>query len=820
MATVTSVGATGNQDIDGLLSGFKWSGTLFYSFPDSSADYGAGYGYGEPLAAGFSQLSAMQQQAVHAIMAQIAGFTNLTIEFGGTNGADIRLAQSSAANPTAYAYYPDSNEGGDVWFGTQYNYRSPTLGTYEYLTHIHEIGHALGLKHSHETEGVANVGVPAAHDALEYTVMSYHSYVGGTTTGYTNETYGFPTTFMMNDIRALQEMYGADFTTRSGNTVYAWNPSTGECSIDGVGQGRPGGTGAGAAANVVFMTVWDGGGNDTYDFSSYSTALTVNLNPGACSIMGSAQLAYLGNGQYAHGSVYNAYLFNGDARSYIENASGGSGGDALVGNAVGNRLDGGAGADTLTGGGGDDTFVFGAGDGADIVTDFVAGSGTVDEIDLSMLSGFDSLADVLAVATQNGANTVLSFAAGLTLTLQNVSRSSLSADDFIFAPGAAADANQAPTSIALSNASIQENIVGGVIGTLAVSDPDGNAAFAFAVSDSRFQVTGVPGAYQLKLVSGAALDYETAATIPVAVTATDAGGLSFKQAFTISVVDVPGVSITGTSGSDVIDAMRSPAGQPKPTDESDSIKTMAGNDTVRGRGGNDSVEGGSGNDLLYGEDGNDKLTGGTGTDRLNGGDGNDTFVVAGTGDSLDAFDGGTGTDTIRVTDSSHLTLAGFRAAAASVEAWSGNGAGLIGTLSANLYDFTGLASVTGLAFVDGGGGNDTITGSRFADVLRGGSGNDRITGGRGNDLLTGGSGYDTFVFAAGFGRDAVADFSAGAGVVDVIELDDQLFGDFEGVRAASKQVGADVVITVDTSNTMTLKNVLLSNLHADDFMFV
>ena len=386
LATVTSVGAAGNQDIDGLLSGLKWSGTLTYSFPDSSGDYGAGYGYGEPRSAGFAQVSAMQQQAVHAIMAQIAGFTNLTIEFAGTNGADIRLAQSSAANPTSYAYYPGISEGGDVWYGTQYSYRDPVLGTYAYLTHIHEIGHALGLKHSHEAEGVANIAVPLAHDALEYTVMSYRSYVGGPTTGsYTNEVYGFPTTFMMNDIRALQEMYGADFTTRSGNTIYAWNPNTGECSIDGLGQGRPGGSSAGAAANVVFMTVWDGGGNDTYDFSSYSTALTVNLNPGACSITGAAQLAYLGNGQYAHGNVYNAYLFNGDVRSYVENAVSGSGGDTLVGNALSNRLDGGAGADTLTGGAGNDSMT--GGDGIDRLTggdgnDTFVLTGTGDSLDI------------------------------------------------------------------------------------------------------------------------------------------------------------------------------------------------------------------------------------------------------------------------------------------------------------------------------------------------------------------------------------------------------------------------------------------------------
>ena len=127
-------------------------------------------------------------------------------------------------------------------------------------------------------------------------------------------------------------------------------------------------------------------------------------------------------------------------------------------------------------------------------------------------------------------------------------------------------------------------------------------------------------------------------------------------------------------------------------------------------------------------------------------------------------------------------------------------------------------SVVRLAFVDGGDGNDTIIGSRIADVLRGGSGNDRITGGRGDDLLTGGSGYDSFVFAAGFGRDVIADFSAGAGLGDVIELD-RVFAGFASLSAASQQIGADVVITADASNTITLKNVLLSSLNADDFLF-
>ncbi|HXO71101.1 MAG TPA: FG-GAP-like repeat-containing protein, partial [Bradyrhizobium sp.] len=179
-------------------------------------------------------------------------------------------------------------------------------------------------------------------------------------TGYANETYGYAQTYMANDILTLQTLYGANFSTQSGNTVYSWNPTTGQEFINGVGQLAPGG-GGGGSANRVFMTVWDGGGVDTYDMSNYSTAVSINLNPGASSTTSTVQLANLGGGHFAQGNVFNAYLFNGDARSYIDNAIGGASNDTLVGNPIDNSLSGGAGNDRLTGGGGNDFIDGGSG---------------------------------------------------------------------------------------------------------------------------------------------------------------------------------------------------------------------------------------------------------------------------------------------------------------------------------------------------------------------------------------------------------------------------------------------------------------------------
>nr|WP_306666327.1 M10 family metallopeptidase [Bradyrhizobium campsiandrae] len=345
------------------MGGTAWSGVVTYSFPDSPSVYSANYGYGEVTDPYFSAIPDALKFAVNYAVSLVMAYTDLVVQFAGTGTADIMVAQTSVVNPTSWAYLPDPNysEGGDAWFGTAYDFSQALAGNYEFADALHELGHSFGLKHSQDGGGVADVAVPANHDDLEYTVMSYRSYAGADVTGvYANEAFGYPQTYMANDILALQTMYGANFTTHNENSVYTWNPTTGQEYINGVAQ-LPPGDGSGGAANRIFETIWDGGGVDTYDLSNYSTDLTIDLNPGAASVFSTAQLASLGDGHYASGNVYNAYLYDGDPRSYIENAIGGSGNDSISGNAVANVLDGGAGDDTITGGGGNDTIIGGSG---------------------------------------------------------------------------------------------------------------------------------------------------------------------------------------------------------------------------------------------------------------------------------------------------------------------------------------------------------------------------------------------------------------------------------------------------------------------------
>lgn len=356
MASAVSVERTNNQDIDGVLSGVGWDSlNLTFSFPEQESVYGDPYGLREPLE-NFGALSDGQSVAARQMFGMISAVTNLAfteIDETESSQATLRLARSDAPTP-AWSYLPGNTpEGGDTWFGYSNGlFDAPMRGNYAYYAFMHEILHAVGLKHGNE-EGVFGA-MTEAHDSMEYSVMTYRSYVGAEGQHVENEPWGYAQTLMMDDIAALQHMYGADFTTNGGNSVYRWDPATGQGFVNEVGQEAPG-------ANRIFMTVWDGGGLDAYDFSNYRTGVTVDLRPGEWSTASANQLAQLGPGQYARGNIANALTHRGDLRSLIENAIGGSGSDMITGNVVSNSLKGASGPDRLYGLDGADRLAGGAG---------------------------------------------------------------------------------------------------------------------------------------------------------------------------------------------------------------------------------------------------------------------------------------------------------------------------------------------------------------------------------------------------------------------------------------------------------------------------
>jgi Ca2+-binding RTX toxin-like protein len=380
-----------SQDVDALLSGLFWdraAPALTYGFPAAAGDYPAGIFPEIDPASKFAPFTLTQIDAATEMLGTIASVSGLTFARSTQlpGQADLRFGMTTDGDP-AHAYLPTNegpqSPGGAAWFNRT-DFNSPVIGNYAWMGMLHEIGHALGLKHAHETP----LAVSEDRDSVEYTVMAYRSYPGQDLDGggaYTNETWGFAQSLMMLDIAALQRLYGANFNTNAGDSVYSWNSGTGEMSINGAGQGRPGDSGNGStpsSANRVFLTVWDGGGNDTYDMSNYGFGVRIDLRPGEWSRTSTVQLANLGEGHIARGNIANALLYNGDTRSLIENAIGGGGGDRLIANQAANKLTGNAGADVFQW-----TSHTHAGIGAlaDRIMDFLSGT---DKIDLGEVDSF------------------------------------------------------------------------------------------------------------------------------------------------------------------------------------------------------------------------------------------------------------------------------------------------------------------------------------------------------------------------------------------------------------------------------------------------
>ncbi|MCC2654498.1 MAG: hypothetical protein K0Q60_4664, partial [Microvirga sp.] len=259
----------------------------------------------------------------------------------------------------------------------------------------------------------------------------------------------------------------------------------------------------------------------------------------------------------------------------IDNLEGGSGADTFIGNGENNRLVGNAGNDTLTGGGGNDTLDGGSGQ------DMAVFSGASGEYTITRV---DQTTVTIADKNQNRDGTD---------TLKDVRLVKFS-DKII------ALTNNSPTNVFLTSTSaFEDKAVGAVVGSLAGSDPDGDAlTFSLASNPGGFFGLNSSGT---GLVLLKALDHETAAQHTIMIQAEDKYGGVFTKTFTITVHNVVETTPLVRYG------------------------TSKGEQLV-GESGNDRLFGLSGNDQLFGQLGNDTLSGGKGNDTLVGGAGKDVFV--------------------------------------------------------------------------------------------------------------------------------------------------------------------------------------------------
>ncbi|TCK99870.1 serralysin [Shimia isoporae] len=220
------------------------------------------------------------------------------------------------------------------------------IGTYSLQTFVHEIGHALGLGHQGSYNGAATYGYGTdetfTNDSWQMSVMSYFSQNNNHTT---DASFGFVSSLMLADILAGQTLYGAS-TATNGNTTWGANTNLSGYWATLFGELFDGVDSADVANNAQVFTIYDNGGNDTFDLSSSTFNNRIDMNDETFSDL--------------NGGTKNLAIARG---TIIENFIGGSGADTVQGNEAANNIAGGNGNDSLLAGMGNDTLL--GGDGSD-----------------------------------------------------------------------------------------------------------------------------------------------------------------------------------------------------------------------------------------------------------------------------------------------------------------------------------------------------------------------------------------------------------------------------------------------------------------------
>ena len=821
---------TGNRNIDAALIGSKWSTTtLTYSFPTSSSNY-SGQGFdSNGVSLYHVDLGPQQQEAARAAFAMLAAATGLTfteITDTDTVHANIRISQSADQDDgSAYGNFPSDTKGlaGDIWFGrtSQPYYDLAFKGTWGFATMMHEIGHTMGLKHGHQDYTNSDLSfyfgtaprfgtqsLTPDRDGQAWSLMTYTP-APFTNSNFAGEKSNQPQSYMQYDLAALQYLYGANFTTNSGDSVYTFSQTTGEMFINGVGQGAPNG-------NKIFLTIWDGGGNDTIDASNYATGVTIDLRPGEYSTVSQAQLAnnlaYQSLINLAPGNIAMSLLFNNDTRSLIENATGGAGNDIFVGNTANNVLDGGS--------GGSDTVVFTNTTGVNVTL-----NDTNTDVIVSHDGETDTLRSIENIQGTAGNDTLIGNSQDNTLTGGLGGTDTLTGNDgndrLIGGGFTVTNTAIITKAQATANTSVATAVNPQALNAYTLL-ADANTTNSTTVPHATINATSFGGGleyYRLDVTAGTSAIFDIdLSSIDTWIEVVDATGTTILANNDDSIADAG--SQTGnsyltytfaaagtyylrvgrwTAPADTV-AQPLAAGTTYVLNISLSSATVntaplsannTSSATLNGGEGNDFLQGTLGDDIIAGGNGNDTasfataFTNGTtgvtvdlntqgvaqntvvaGSDTLSGienligsqyndtltGDGNDNVIEGGLGN--DTLVGGNGSDT-----------ASYAGATAGVTVNLALQGGTQNTVAAGTDTLSGFENLQGSAFAD------TLTGDANQNYIAGGAGDDTLNPGLNTvgqtDFLEGGLGSDTASFA-GYTLDVTANLSTGNATATVV----------------------------------------------------
>lgn len=586
--------------------GRSWSDTsLSYSMPSSAPEAGS------TEASGFKPMTAAMKAAAREAFELWDDLVAISLTETTATTADLTFAYSTRTSgggnyARTYTSYHGGTEltltRGAVWLNASTHTHDTdadmAYGGYGRLTYVHEIGHTLGLSHPGVYDvtigGVISYAASAlyAQDTRQFTVMSYFE-AGSDGSGLdhvgSDGRRAYAATPLLHDIAAIQDKYGADMTTRTGNTTYGFNSNAGRSAFDFTQNKNP------------IVAVWDAGGVDTLDVSGFAQNQRVTLVAGAYSDVG----AMTKNVAIAFGAT-------------IENLVGGSGADQLEGNAVANLIRGGGGNDTIWGGSGNDTLrgeagndvlyggagadviEVGAASGADRVSDFTIGT---DFIRVSGVSAFTGL----KIAAATGGVNVSWGVSGASLFVAGATTSTLKAASFLFGT-ATAPGTSAPTPAPAP---------------APAPTPTGQTIYGTAAADT---LTG--GSYVDSMYGK---DGNDVLTSSAGGDVLDGGGwfdtvLYAGSSAGVSLNRVTGVNSGGHAEGDRLTGI-----------ERFVLSNHA--DRFVGTGAAEDVVGGSGADTL---------AGGGGADRLSGGAGSDLFVFGANAGAATIWDFAPGVDDVRI----------------------------------------------------------------------------------------------------------------------------------------------------------------------------